>query len=189
MKMVCVLALVAIGFAEDVKKDKRSANDIHIGYAQTPIVSEAASIEHHEVSAHAVQFAQEALPFVQQAIQEAAPIEQQDIQYTQAALPIAAQQTSPVQQDAIQYVSQPPQAIQYASQPIEYAPQPVQYAPQPIQYASQPVQYAQEQLQFAPQNVQYAAEAVAVQSPKQLNEPFTKQLILIVWCHNHIQWK
>lgn len=145
-----MLALLAIGFAEDMKKDKRSVNDFHVEYqpsteeqgvldnailthiaqsfsgaqvieqpsigatAETPIVSEAASIEaRRETQTQALQIAQEALPLVQQAIQAVVPTEQQVIQSVQFA----------------------PQNLQYTTQPIQYSQEPIQSAPQTVLYA------------------------------------------------------
>lgn len=154
--MVFVLALVAITLADDVKKDKRSLNE-HVGYQ--PISEGQAELDKAVMAQYAealtgtqvieqsvqaqnvktVQVAQEALPEVQQTIQEALPIEQPAIQYTQASLPIV-QQTIPIQQAAIQYL---PQSVEYAprfaQEAIRYLPQPIQYAPQTIQYASEAV--------------------------------------------------
>lgn len=135
-----------------MKKDKRSVNDVQIGYQ--PVSEEQAALAqyagdfggaqvieqpaavtvvagHQGVPEQAIQIAQEALPVVQQALQapfvnqEVIPIQEQAVQYAQEALPLPAiqEQAIPIQQEAIQYSPQP---LAYAAPPVQYAPEELQ---------------------------------------------------------------
>lgn len=138
-----MFAVVAISFAQDVQKSKRSVNHVQVG-EQATVAQYAGALNgahavhipqpevtvvagHEGVPEQAIQIAKESLPLVQQMIQEPIPIQQPAIQYTQEALPVVQQQAYPIQHGAPQLLP-----IQYAPQLLPYAAQPVQYAPAAI---------------------------------------------------------